>query len=190
MGFSPVCYSPVVSCFNMDECHVETKQSKGQKTNYKILSLLSPLSCYFHLFSLSLSLCSFSSFSEQTKPEHHKHQNKRDKGCELCATQRKKKKKSNFLFDNFSYRAKSAPRSEVSGWRKSVIEQTKKELKISILSREAKKILPCKVGWDYHPYPYTQPSIGRNQIWQLLPRMIKSQAQHSHPLFFLFWCLW
>ena len=58
----------------------------------------------------------------------------------------KKKKKSNFLFDNFSYRAKSAPRSEVSGWRKSVIEQTKKELKISILSREAKKILPCKVG--------------------------------------------
>ena len=101
-----------------------------------------------------------------------------------------KKKKSNFLFDNFSYRAKSAPRSEVSGWRKSVIEQTKKELKISILSREAKKILLCKVGWDYHRYPYTQPSIGRNQIWQLLPRMIKSQAQHSHPLFFLFWCLW
>ena len=92
MGFSPVCYSPVVSCFNMYECHVETKQSKGQKKNYKILSLLSPLSCYFHLFSLSLSLCSFSSFSEETKPEHHKHQNKRDKGCELCAPQRKKKK--------------------------------------------------------------------------------------------------
>ena len=98
MGFSPVCYSPVVSCFNMDECHVETKQSKGQKTNYKILSLPSPLSCYFHLFSLSLSLCSFSSFSEETKPEHHKHQNKRDKGCELCATQRKKKKKNPIFY--------------------------------------------------------------------------------------------
>ena len=64
----------------------------------------------------------------------------------MCNPKEKKKKKSNFLFDNFSYRAKSAPRSEVSGWRKSVIEQTKKELKISIFSGEAKKILLCKVG--------------------------------------------
>ena len=138
MGFSPVCYSPVVSCFNMDECHVETKQSKGQKTNYKILSLPSPLSCYFHLFSLSLSLKrpNLSIISIKIKGTK-----------DVSYVQPKgKKKKSNFLFDNFSYRAKSAPRLEVSGWRKSVIEQTKKELKISILSREAKKILLCKVG--------------------------------------------
>ena len=59
---------------------------------------------------------------------YHKHQNKRDKGCEFYATQRKKKKKkkprnkSNFLFDNFSYRAESAPRSELAGWRKSMLE--------------------------------------------------------------------
>ena len=68
----------------------------------------------------------------QRKPVHHKHQNKKDKGCEFCATQRKKKKKprnkSNFLFDNFSYRAKSAPRSELAGWRKSVLKETKNDL--------------------------------------------------------------
>ena len=62
---------------------------------------------------------------------------------------KKKKKprnKSNFLFDNFSYRAELAPRSKLAGWRKSMLEETKKELKISIFSGEAKKILLCKVG--------------------------------------------
>ena len=56
MGSSPISYSPVLSRFNMDECHVETKQSKGQKISHKILSLsiTSPL---FSLF-------------KQTKPEH------------------------------------------------------------------------------------------------------------------------
>ena len=34
---------------------------------------------------------------------------------------------SNFLFDNLSYRAESAPRSELAGWRRSVLEETKKE---------------------------------------------------------------
>ena len=88
---------------------------------------------------------------------HHKHQNKRDKGCEFCATQREKKKpqnKSNFLFDNFSYRAESTPRSELAGWRKSVLEETKNDLKISILSGEAKKILPCKMGVRLPSLPY------------------------------------
>ena len=56
---------------------------------------------------------------------------------------KKPRNKSNFLFDNFSYGAKSAPRLELAGWRKSVLEETKKELK---LSGEAKKILLCKVG--------------------------------------------
>ena len=126
-------------------------------------SLLSPLSCYCHLFSLSFS--SFSSFSIRTKPEHHKHKNKRDqrvyqkkrkkkKGQRmwvLCNPKEKKKKKkpwnkSKFLFDSFSYRAETTPRSKLVGWRKSVFEETKKELKISILSGEAKKILLCKVG--------------------------------------------
>ena len=67
----------------------------------------------------------------------------------MCNPKEKKKKplnKSNFLFDNFSYRAESTPRSELAGWRKSVLEETKNDLKISILSGEAKKILPCKVG--------------------------------------------
>ena len=34
---------------------------------------------------------------------------------------------SNFLFDNLSYKAKSAPRSELAGWRRLVLEETKKE---------------------------------------------------------------
>ena len=38
----------------MDECHVETKQSKGQKISHEILSLLSP--CYPVTFTCSLSL--------------------------------------------------------------------------------------------------------------------------------------
>ena len=52
---SPVCYLPVLSRFNKDEWHVETKQSKGQKISHEILSLLSPLLLFtrFHLFSLS-----------------------------------------------------------------------------------------------------------------------------------------
>ena len=90
---------------------------------------------------------------------HHKHQNKRDKGCEFCATQRKKKKKSHetspiFYLIIFSYRAESALRSELAGWRKSVLEETKNDLKISILSGEAKKILPCKVGVRLPSLPY------------------------------------
>ena len=110
----------------------------------------------FHLFSLSplfpLSLNgpNLSIISIKTKGTKEFIKKKRDKGCEFCATQRKKKKKpqnkSNFLFDNFSYRAESAPRSELAGRRKSVLEETKKELKISIFSGEAKKILLCKVG--------------------------------------------
>ena len=113
----------------------------------------------FHLFSLSplfplsLNRPNLSIISIKTKGAKEfikKKKKKRDKGCEFCATQRGEKKKpqnkSNFLFDNFSYRAESAPRSELAGRRKSVLEETKKELKISIFSGEAKKILLCKVG--------------------------------------------
>ena len=35
---------------------METKQSKCQKISHEILSLLSPLSCYLHGFTYSLSL--------------------------------------------------------------------------------------------------------------------------------------
>ena len=107
---------------------METKQSKGQKISHEILSLLSPLSCYFHLFSLSFS--SFSSFSKRTNLEHHKHQNKRDKGV----YQKEKRKKKKRTKDVSSVQPTS------------MLEETKKELKISILSREAKKILLCKLG--------------------------------------------
>ena len=83
---------------------METKQSKGQKISHEILSLLSPLSCYFHgftyslspLFPLSLSGPNLSIISIKTKGTKEfikKKKKKRDKGCEFCATQRKKKKK-------------------------------------------------------------------------------------------------
>ena len=32
-----------------------------------------------------------------------------------------------FLFDNLSYKAELAPRSELAGWRRSMLEETKKE---------------------------------------------------------------
>ena len=69
-GSSPVCYSSVPSRFNMDECHLETKQSKGQKISHGILfpSL--------HLFSLFISLFQM----DQTwASKYQRHQNKRTK---------------------------------------------------------------------------------------------------------------
>ena len=63
-GSSPVCYYPVPSHFNMDECHVEAKKSKGQKISHEILSLISPFSPSLHLFSLFISLF------KRTKLEH------------------------------------------------------------------------------------------------------------------------
>ena len=88
----------------------------------------------FHLFSLSplfplsLNRPNLGIISIKTKgtKEFIQKKKKRDKGCEFCATQRGEKKKpqnkSNCLFDNFSYRAESAPRSELAGWRKSMLE--------------------------------------------------------------------
>ena len=74
-GSYPVCYSPVPSCFNMDECHVETKQSKGQKISHGILSLVSSLSITSPLFPLYLSFQ-----TDQTRAsKYQRHQNKRTK---------------------------------------------------------------------------------------------------------------
>ena len=81
-GSSPVCNSPVLSRFNMDECHMETKQSKGQKNKPRnsLLFRLS-LSITSPLFSLYLSF-----ETDQTwASDYQRHQNKKNRGCECCA---------------------------------------------------------------------------------------------------------
>ena len=104
----------------------------------------------------------------------------------LCNQRKKKKKprnKSNFLFDNFSYRAESAQRSELASQRKIGAWGDQKGVKdLYSLMGKPRKYCCVRWVWDYHPCPYTQPPIGRKPIWPLLPRMIKSQAHSTHIL--------
>ena len=79
-----------------------------------------------------------------------------------------------------------APRSELAGWRKSVLEETKKELKISILSGEAKKILLCKVGVRLPSLPLYPTFYWEEPNLTTLAKNDKIPSTASHPLFFLF----
>ena len=73
-GSSPVCYSSVPSRFNMDECHLETKQSKGQKNKPRnSLMFCLSLSITSPLFFLYLSFQTDQTWAS----DYQRHQNKR-----------------------------------------------------------------------------------------------------------------
>ena len=103
---------------------------------------------------------------------------------------KKPQKKFNFLFDNFSYRAESAPRSELTGWRKSVLEETKKELKMSIFSGEAKKILLCKVGVRLPSLPLYPTFYWEEPNLTILAETNKIPSTTLTSFVLLFWCRW